>query len=150
MKVDLQQQCLLYGFISNPTEVPSNPPNTIKKSDIRGILGSNDCPSVSKAKKFEEGDPKRVFGIQLVDREIEVLALSSESFFNWTDGLRVWLGGQPQEKENRDELKSLTDMFIAVRFLHLTGITLPDEPPPVRTHLYATIVRFFTHSVFLL
>jgi hypothetical protein len=97
---------------------------------------------VSKAKKFEDGDPKRVFGIQTADKEIEVLAHNQTDYTIWIDGLRIWLGQPIQEKDNQDELKSLTDMFVQVRLLDLAGVSLPEEPPQVRKHMRATTSNF--------
>ena len=131
LKVDPSLQTIQYAMVNGPGDSASLFQSSISKSEIQKILLGKDCPTVLKAKKFEEGDVKRVFGIALKDRELELLAHSQTDYLNWIDGLRLLVGGSMAEKDNLDELASLTSMFINVRLVDLAGITLPEDPPQV-------------------
>eukprot|EP01122_Echinamoeba_exundans_P006819 TRINITY_DN1984_c0_g1_i2.p1 TRINITY_DN1984_c0_g1~~TRINITY_DN1984_c0_g1_i2.p1 ORF type:complete len:600 (-),score=160.87 TRINITY_DN1984_c0_g1_i2:307-2106(-) len=132
LRLDPSMQMLQYQMVNGPSDTATIFSNTISKPEIQKIMLGKDCPSVINNKKFE-GDVKRVFGFALRDREVELLAHSQSDYLNWIDGLRLLIGGSMAEKDNLDELASLTNMFINVRLVDLAGIQLPEEapaPPP--------------------
>lgn len=130
VRLDPTMQSVQYQMVNGPTDTATMFASTIPRAEIQKIMLGKDCPTVVKDKKFE-GDVKRVLGLALKDREVELLAQSQSDYLNWIDGLRLFCGGSMAEKDNLDELASLTNMFINVRLVDLAGLQLPEEPPAV-------------------
>ena len=100
--------------------------------ELQVVLAGHNNPTFAKMKKVDEDILNLGFSLQLRDgTSFDFISLSRSDFVNWTDGVRILLGGVLENTESQDEIEFLCAADISVKLLNLQGLEIPNEAPPV-------------------
>ncbi|XP_062501638.1 engulfment and cell motility protein 1-like [Corticium candelabrum] len=103
--------------------------------EVKQLVFGRECPHMRRTKGIIPGASppyELAFSLMIDDeKHLDFVAQDERTFSIWTDGLRVLIHHQMQDKLALDEIETLLNMEMKLHLLDVENAPIPDKEPPI-------------------